>query len=531
MAATNGEKPLELSVRNFGPIAEADIELRPLSVFVGPSNTGKSYLATLIYALHRFFSGYAGEINYIGHYGGNNRMYSMMPETVPDLSKGEIAALLNWARETHPNLESQRHIALQLPQCEIAGAVATSVRQVLGKVHEFGDEATTELCRCFGIGRVEELESLSYVGDSKSRFTLRRSAKHPAAKGRSFGYDGTLTDRGVTMAADIATDVPLLTGGSGAFRIPLRNFSWPDIFDESEAGRAHAATGLLELLSRETVTVIVSPLTSPMHYLPASRSGIMQSHRISVQGLIARAAYMAPETNTMTPVISGVMADFLSKLVALADSIHPRNMNTTFEERGSYTDLATHLERDVLRGSVKVSRTEIAYPTFTYQSDVYQRDLPLMNASSMVSELAPVVLYLRHVVQPGDTLIIEEPESHLHPTMQVKLTRLLAAVVKAGIRIIITTHSEWILEELANLVLMSELPEERREGLEGADLALSPEELGVWSFQPTADGSMVEELRFDEEAGKFPSDAGLVTVELYNRFTRIANRIERLKED
>jgi len=37
----------------------------------------------------------------------------------------------------------------------------------------------------------------------------------------------------------------------------------------------------------------------------------------------------------------------------------------------------------------------------------------------------------------------------------VELTRLLAAAVKAGIRIIITTHSEWILEELANLMVMS----------------------------------------------------------------------------
>ena len=73
-----------------------------------------------------------------------------------------------------------------------------------------------------------------------------------------------------------------------------------------------------------------------------------------------------------------------------------------------------------------------------------------MHSSSMVSELAPVILYLRHVVQPGDTLIIEEPEAHLHPTAQVEFTRLLAGAVKAGIRIIITTHSEWVLWELAN---------------------------------------------------------------------------------
>ena len=36
---------LELEVADFGPIVEAKIDLRPLTVFIGPSNTGKSYLA------------------------------------------------------------------------------------------------------------------------------------------------------------------------------------------------------------------------------------------------------------------------------------------------------------------------------------------------------------------------------------------------------------------------------------------------------------------------------------------------------
>ena len=43
-------------VDNFGPIATADIDLRPLTVLVGASGSGKSYLAKLIYALHRYFS-------------------------------------------------------------------------------------------------------------------------------------------------------------------------------------------------------------------------------------------------------------------------------------------------------------------------------------------------------------------------------------------------------------------------------------------------------------------------------------------
>ena len=116
--------------------------------------------------------------------------------------------------------------------------------------------------------------------------------------------------------------------------------------------------------------------------------------------------------------------------------------------------------------------------------------------------------------------------------MQVEFVRLLAAAVKAGIRIIITTHSEWVLEELANLVLMSELPVEHRAGIEGAGLALTPDEVGAWFFEPDYErgGSVVKEIPLDKEMGKFPSEFGLVTAELYNRFAMISNRIERLKE-
>ena len=50
------DSPLTLDVTDCGPIARARVELRPLTVFVGPSNTGKSWLATLAYALHRYFA-------------------------------------------------------------------------------------------------------------------------------------------------------------------------------------------------------------------------------------------------------------------------------------------------------------------------------------------------------------------------------------------------------------------------------------------------------------------------------------------
>ena len=42
---------LKVTAKDFGPIIEGTVGLKPLTGFVGPSNTGKSYMATLVYTL------------------------------------------------------------------------------------------------------------------------------------------------------------------------------------------------------------------------------------------------------------------------------------------------------------------------------------------------------------------------------------------------------------------------------------------------------------------------------------------------
>ena len=125
----------------------------------------------------------------------------------------------------------------------------------------------------------------------------------------------------------------------------------------------------------------------------------------------------------------------------------------------------------------------IDYPQFTYQPEGWKDNLPLMNTSAMVSELAPVMLYLRHIIEPDNLLIIEEPEAHLHPAMQAAFARQLASIVQAGIRVIVTTHSEWVLDQLANLVRLSALDKKQREGLDMGE-AISSDQFGAWLFRP-----------------------------------------------
>ena len=107
----------------------------------------------------------------------------------------------------------------------------------------------------------------------------------------------------------------------------------------------------------------------------------------------------------------------------------------------------------------------------------------------------------------------------------------LARLVHSGVRVLLTTHSEWTLEVLANMVRLSELSEEQREGISGADVALDPHQVGAWLFKPDADGagSVVEEMPLDTDAGTFPAGFGEITEALYNEWARISNRIEAAK--
>ena len=72
--------------------------------------------------------------------------------------------------------------------------------------------------------------------------------------------------------------------------------------------------------------------------------------------------------------------------------------------------------------------------------------------SSMVKELAGLVLYLKYLANENDLLIIDEPEMNLHPEAQVKLLEILTMAVNRGLKVLITTHSPYIVDYLCNLM-------------------------------------------------------------------------------
>jgi len=83
-------------------------------------------------------------------------------------------------------------------------------------------------------------------------------------------------------------------------------------------------------------------------------------------------------------------------------------------------------------------------------------------SSSAVRSLLDVGFYLRHVAMPGDILMVDEPELNLHPDNQRRIARLFSRLVNIGIKVFITTHSDYIIKELNTLIMLNQQDERIR---------------------------------------------------------------------
>ena len=135
---------------------------------------------------------------------------------------------------------------------------------------------------------------------------------------------------------------------------------------------------------------------------------------------------------------------------------------------------------DIIGGHYVVGNKDALY----FRPFRAKRRLLMAESSSAVRSLLDVGFYLHHVAKPGDLLMIDEPELNLHPENQRRLARLFARLVNLGIRVFVTTHSDYIVKELNTLIMLNnDTPNNRRiaerEGYRSEDF-LSPDRVRVY---------------------------------------------------
>lgn len=106
---------------------------------------------------------------------------------------------------------------------------------------------------------------------------------------------------------------------------------------------------------------------------------------------------------------------------------------------------------DIIGGEYTVTRNDELY----YVPKGKRVKLSMDASSSAVRSLLDIGFYLRHEAQRGDLLMVDEPELNLHPENQRRLAKLFARLVNLGIKVFITTHSDYIIKELNTLIMLN----------------------------------------------------------------------------
>ncbi len=115
-----------------------------------------------------------------------------------------------------------------------------------------------------------------------------------------------------------------------------------------------------------------------------------------------------------------------------------------------HSDILTEFS-NILGGDYRVDREGLWF----IPNKTKSVKLSMGESSSSVRSLLDVGFYLKHLAQKGDLLMIDEPELNLHPENQRKLARLLVRLVNIGIKVFITTHSDYIIKELNTLIMFN----------------------------------------------------------------------------
>lgn len=137
---------------------------------------------------------------------------------------------------------------------------------------------------------------------------------------------------------------------------------------------------------------------------------------------------------------------------------------------------AEKLEKELLYGAIMINVNGAVefVPNSNKKSGI---PLQLQMTSSIVKAMASLIIYLKYLAHENDLLIVDEPEMNLHPDNQIILTRIFAELVNKGLKLVLSTHSDYIIREFNNLIMAKEIDRKKIKLNEGESLPYSKSQL------------------------------------------------------
>lgn len=416
---------VRFDIRHLGCIEQGEFQLKPLTLLCGPNNTGKTWV---MYALYGFLNQPFSPI-------ASSRTAALGLETTCE----------QLAREGTANLDLRAWLEAY------AG-------KLIEETHRGMKHRLPEIFRAEA-----KLFSSSHFDWQSDRETLIESAiAHELQYKLILGSD---------QKEYLRIQKP---EGESVVKMTLLDKDLPDI-----------AQFLVQLLIAH---LMGRTERLPAFLIPAERNGL---HLFFRELRNQRTALLHHATKEKIDVATLIRDVFRSRYAEpIAHYIDWLNELTTRrkQKNGPFHSLAEELKKQLVGGRYEVdAEGNVDFTPYKKRGNGGEPpSLDLHLTSSTVKSLFGLWFYLEHQAQPGDLLMFDEPELNLHPSNQRAIARLLARLVNAGLHVVASTHSDYLVREINSLIMLSRPhPEHDRLmklGNFGADELLSPAKVGAYLF-------------------------------------------------
>lgn len=483
---------MKIILENFGPIKRVEFDLsKDLNVIFGKNNIGKSYAITALYIILKHL---------LAEFGGNDEQHILrlsqkkafhnsfqatadsLNFSNKDIQPSPIEEAVESVRTVVRANSTAQQIDLSLP---IAGLFRDAIR------HSLEDALTNSFRNCF--------ESIEGLATTLCPFLIHVQSEPLTL---TFQAKGNMISLDTVKLPALLFEMESMRSTEGDSK---GNFTENSSQLEDQAF-LQGGLGLLFVIFRAKLLAI----TNSIYFLPASRSGLYQA----LNNLSSLFAELSKNRNLVTkgfslPSFSETVADYF---------IHLSNIKKNID-LAEVSIIAKQMEQELLGGEVHFNeQTKKLY--FRQQLGERVIEMDLSFSSSMISEIAPIVAYLKYILPrdilnqpvnnttqnsenfPPSLIFIEEPEAHLHPEVQVKLMEFFARLTKHNVKVVMTSHSNYMFNKLSNLLLTNEL---------------EPEKVGSYLMRATPEGSVMDPFAMRaEEDGIADENFVDVAEQLYN---------------
>ena len=388
---------MKLVINDLGPIKKPVIlDPRQLTILMGANNTGKTYTLYLLNAL----------------------LDSRLP--APHSLAKDISARLFKERQSTVLLEPLvSEAALKQAGSEFGRALKNALPRFFAADEEFGANASIEV----------ELSATDVL----------ESACSPEAQRNDLWNKADIAWRlpdGKLVEAEL-----IVTRQDGSAHFALRG----EIADHPASLRA------IESSISAWLSAFYLPERSGRDFLlPAERSGV----NLFFRELNSRRAALLRHVTSQTLDTAELLKDIIVSRYPspIQDYIEFLSSQPELKRnRSDFADLADELQSKVLQVKYKIDRNGDISIVPTKSGNA---SLGLHLGSSTVKTFFGLWSYLNHAARKGDWLMIDEPELNLHPCNQIAIAQLLAKIARRGIRVVVSTHSDYMVRQWGNLAML-----------------------------------------------------------------------------